>query len=185
MLQFLTVQKLLYSTMSSTRFGQVAVVIYGSSSALIVSLCGMVGYLIQKESSDFAAFTEKRTDTVCILCNAISTHPLDDFSERSQWTFSVDTHGLYICRTKNFSHAVDTIAEKVFRIQEALGGNTPHYLSCGNQSLAPKFGDRTAYFTRISKHQNVTETEFQPKIIWDTDTNNSYIHPNISFSEEN
>lgn len=173
--------------MATTSFSNFFVVATcASSGSLLLSLCGMVGYFIWKEQDD-NAFAEKTSYGVRIKCDSLSMHPDDDLEtflkKDGQWSLFVDKHGQYICKTRNISPAIDTMTEKWIRIQQALDTDKPHFVSCGNRSVAPKSGDRTAYFTQIAKHQNVTGGNVQPKVIWDTDTNNSYIHHNISHNE--
>lgn len=169
----------------SANISMACIAILITCNILIACLVSLVAYNAFHENQGSTLNTRARAGITSIMCDTLSMHPNDDWEtfdlDKSKWKISVNSQGAYMCSTRNVTDIVEKIVEKSSRIRLSSGLDGPQYLACGNQSLAPPSGEMTAYFTRVSRHQNVTETEIHGKVIWDKHSSHSYINPKIAY----
>ncbi|XP_060576899.1 uncharacterized protein LOC132734219 isoform X2 [Ruditapes philippinarum] len=92
-----------------------------------------------------------------VPCSSLSLSADEDYVtfdlNKSVLKTYIDDKGNYICSKNNLSEILQTVVERVSRVQLAQGQDK-RYLSCGNESLREASGYQTVFFREILKQEN-------------------------------
>ncbi|XP_053403961.1 uncharacterized protein LOC128558499 [Mercenaria mercenaria] len=151
-------------------------------TACLIGLESLLGYILDQEESVVYPGT---LSEFSVSCNDLSLSSDEDFNsfnvKKSGLNISISGDGQYICSGTNLTNLVYLVLERLSRLRLSKGFEEPPYLSCGNESLAPKPGHLLVAFSKISRHQKFSDNDSDAILHWDNHSRNSVIDPSVYY----
>ncbi|XP_060576898.1 uncharacterized protein LOC132734219 isoform X1 [Ruditapes philippinarum] len=124
-----------------------------------------------------------------VPCSSLSLSADEDYVtfdlNKSVLKTYIDDKGNYICSKNNLSEILQTVVERVSRVQLAQGQDK-RYLSCGNESLREASGYQTVFFREILKQENNSDSEADAadnKLYWNKHPSKCYVDNSIKYDD--
>lgn len=155
---------------------------------VLAGVVPLVGYYFYHDTYNILPALEKeKLENISVYCENLSLSPDDDeetfVRRKNDFEVSIAEDGKYICnyRKNKLNQVIRKVVERQSRLMAAQGFNGRPYLSCGNETLAPKSGHQTLTFYKISSLQTFEDNTTASVIHWDKHHEKSYIAPGIHY----